>query len=94
MADDLFRKHERKKSDPSRSGGNIISGVPGVTTEFDPIPKAIYVGTQGKLVCNLADDDDAVISTYENAFGFMPIAVRRVIAPDTTCGDIQPQREK
>ena len=91
---DPFERHESLKADPARKGGDFAAGVPVGVVVFDPVPKAIFVGTQGTLLCNLADDADGVTSTFVNAFGFMPIAVRRVIIPGTTCGDIQPLREK
>lgn len=93
MADDLFRKHERKKSDPARAGGDYAAGVPGGDITFDPIPKAVYIGTTGVLVCVLADDPDGTTSTFTGALGFMPIAVR-IVKAASTCGDIQPLREK
>lgn len=97
MSRDPFLRSERKKSDPSRQGGQYIATVVG-DVNLDPIAKAVYVGTAGTLVCILADDSDGAgggtTSTFVNAFGFMPISIATIVAAGTTAADIQPLAEK
>lgn len=54
--------------------------TPNDSTDLDPVPRAIYVGTAGDLV---VQDQAGTSCTYKNAAGVVPIRAKRVMVSST-----------
>ena len=70
-------------SDPARSAKPI---VPSDSIAIDQIPKSIYVGTAGDLVCRFVGDTADV--TVKAPQGVLPFRLEYVRATGTTADDL------
>lgn len=69
--------------DPSAKAVPITPDIP-----LDTIPRFIWVGNGGNLVCKLGDQDDFVLFASVAAGSILPFRVRLVKDDETTCSNI------
>lgn len=66
------------------SARDALAVTPSDSTDLVDIPKAVYVGAAGNLVCTLVDDTTSVTFVGVQAGSILPIRPKRVFATGTT----------
>lgn len=70
------------------SARDAFAITPSDSTDLVDIPKAIYVGVAGNLVCTLVDDTSSVTFVGVQAGSILPIRPKRVFATNTTAASL------
>ena len=73
-----------KVSEQTRAavGGQVVT----ITTSFDNLTRAIYVGTAGNLSVVFSDGSEVTINDAAN--GYHPLQVSRINGTGTTAGNV------
>lgn len=66
------------------SARDALAITPSDSTDLADIPKAVYVGAAGNLVCTLVDDTTSVTFVGVQAGSILPIRPKRVLSTGTT----------
>ncbi len=70
------------------SARDAFAITPSDSTDLVDIPKAIYVGAAGSLVCTLVDDTSSVTFVGVQAGSILPIRAKRVFSTGTTAASL------
>ena len=81
---DFFKNISKHVIDPARKAFTITTSD---TVNFTYVTRAIYVGSDGNIVC-VFPDDSVVTFTSVAAGSILPLQVKRINFTDTTATDL------